>query len=141
MKILIIEDRESDSELLKTYIERIDDSCQIEVETTLTHGINNLIENFFDVLFLDLILPDSDGKDTINTVINKVDSFKNKTVKIIVLTGLRDYKIAKNSLNNGITDFIIKDNQNEQTVKRAITFATYEQNAPKRGMLSFLGLK
>src|SRR5674536_76526 len=70
---------------------------------TLNEALSVLKEQPYDVILLDLGLPDSDGVNTYLSVHNK-----NPLVPIIILIGLNDGKIESHALKEGAQDFLVK---------------------------------
>lgn len=79
--------------------------------------MNRLKTKDFDIILLDLKLPDSDIESTIEKMLN----FTSK-IPIIVLTGTDDEDIALNSLKKGFQDYLVKGELNANILKRAILY-------------------
>lgn len=84
MKILIIDDNEADVKIICEYLKDVVPNAEIHVDNNLSSGICKVNNIRFDVIFLDLNLPDSEGIDTISKFVSKTDS------NVIVLTGVPD---------------------------------------------------
>lgn len=65
MRCLIIEDNPPDSELLKTYIKKSRPAAKITVCDNFIKGAKELYREKYDVIFLDLNLPDNWGISSI----------------------------------------------------------------------------
>jgi DNA-binding response OmpR family regulator len=61
------------------------------------------LTNNFDVILLDLCLPDSEGIDTFNIM-----NYNAPNIPIIVLTGLEDEILALSAVGRGAKDYLIK---------------------------------
>jgi len=72
----------------------------------------------FDLVLLDMGLPDSTGINTFN-VLHK----SNKSIPYVILTGLNDKKIALEAIENGAQDYLSKDSINPELVSRSIYYA------------------
>ncbi len=79
--------------------------------------MNRLKTKDFDIILLDLKLPDSDMESTIEKVLNLTSE-----LPIIVLTGFDDQEIALNSLKKGFQDYLVKGELNANVLKRAILY-------------------
>ncbi|MEO9965359.1 MAG: response regulator transcription factor [Reichenbachiella sp.] len=97
-KVLIIEDDESISELLSIHLKDMD--CQIESEKDGLAGYHVAAENAFDLIILDINLPNKDGLDIcrdlragkVNTPILMLTARSEEIDKILGLeTGADDY--------------------------------------------------
>ena len=86
IKVLLIEDNPGDRVLIR---EMLDDSEQIHFEVMnaarLDDGLKLLVKDSFDVILLDLCLPDNKRIDTFNIM-----KYNATNIPIIVLTGLKD---------------------------------------------------
>jgi diguanylate cyclase (GGDEF)-like protein len=90
----------------------------IDNSKTLIHAYEQLQNNTYDVVFLDLSLPDSDGINTVEAI-RKLDT---KT-PIIVLTGNEDDKTINEVVQFGAQDYIHKNDFNARTIDRTIRYA------------------
>ena len=104
IKILLIEDNPGDAYLIEEHLEEFASfSYEFKNVGTLNEALSVLKEQTFDVILLDLGLPDSDGIHTFLKVYNK-----NPLIPIIILTGLNDETIWSYAVKNGAQDFLVK---------------------------------
>ena len=82
---------------------------KVTVASTL-NGAKTLIENKYDLIILDLMLPDGDGLDFYE------EYLKNKAT--LVLTAKDDEDIISSSLDSGIEDYIIKPFRSKELLAR-----------------------
>lgn len=86
MRVLLIEDNEDDAYLVQeTLSERQDPKCDLEWTDRLRRGLKRLADGHFDVVLLDLSLPDSQGIETFDKLQAQAHD-----VPLVVLTGLDD---------------------------------------------------
>ncbi|HNK96853.1 MAG TPA: response regulator [Chitinophagales bacterium] len=117
--ILLIEDNPADARLVEIYLnESAMIQPQISRVSELGKGMLMLEERDFDVVLLDLTLPDSSGFETVKTILRE---FPGQTV--IVMTGLEDDTVAINSVKAGAQDFIVKGQFDSNLLGRTITYA------------------
>lgn len=104
--LVVIEDNEGDFFLLQEYVlEKIENP-------NITHFVRfSEFEDYIkktnspiDAVLLDLSLPDKNGLDLVQSVIQTT-----ATVPVIVLTGYSDIKIAEKSMDLGVTKYVLKD--------------------------------
>ena len=95
-------------------------------ETELSSGLRRLESEPFDVVLLDLNLPDSTGLDTLTTVRDA-----ETMVPIVVLTGLRDREMGIEALRQGADEYLVKDEINPGLLVRSIYHAI-ERKAHER---------
>lgn len=104
IKILLIEDNPGDAYLIEEYLEEFANfPYELIVAETLGEALRVLKEKHFDIILLDLELPDSYGINTFLSVHNK-----NPLIPIIILTGLNDEKVGNYAIKKGAYDFLVK---------------------------------
>lgn len=97
MRILYIEDDPIIAELVKRACREFD----VGVVTSLAGARYCLSQTHFDILLVDLNLPDSKGMDT-------VESLRPYCLPIVVLTGDKTPEYEQRCLDIGINDFMVK---------------------------------
>ena len=104
IKILLIEDNPGDAYLIEEHLEEFANfSYELKIVETLDEALSVLKKQPFDVILLDLELPDSYGINTFLIVHNK-----NPLIPIIILTGLSDRTIESYAVKKGAYDFLVK---------------------------------
>ncbi|NEQ69960.1 MAG: response regulator [Symploca sp. SIO2D2] len=119
VSILLAEDSDSDAHLVETLLERpyIGKRFRFNRTTHLRKAISSSQTGEYDVLLLDLGLPDSDGLRTISKAISQI------SCPIIILSGSSDEERAIQSVQLGAQDYIMKDDLNGRALERAICYA------------------
>lgn len=119
LKVLLVEDDPGDAFLLQTLLTQADQvKFDLVCATRLAEGLDSLSENTFDIMLLDLSLPDSVGLATID----KVRAYT-LNLPIIVLTGLDDEEIAMQAVQAGAQDYLAKGDLDDNMLTRAIRYA------------------
>lgn len=119
IKILVVEDTPGDVFLIKFYLEELDpDNYEIQSVDNLSDAHYKMEREAFDVILLDLHLPDSQG---IITLQNSVKKFPNDV--FIVLTGLSDEKVGLDAVKNGAQDFLVKGRIDSKSLDSSIKFS------------------
>jgi PAS domain S-box-containing protein len=119
INILLIEDNKADAKLIEIYLkESFPNSFTLAVADYLQNGLKMIKGNFFDIIIIDLSLPDSSGLDTFKSV-HAVAPEK----PIIVLTGMEDELIGINTVKLGAQDFLIKGALSSKSLKRSIDYS------------------
>ena len=104
IKILLIEDNPGDAYLIEDNLEEFADfSYELKSVGTLTEALSILKKQPFDVIVLDLGLPDSDGVNTFFRIHNE-----NPLIPLIILSGSNDEEIGAYSVEKGARDFFVK---------------------------------
>lgn len=125
ISILIVEDNPGDSLLIKEYLgERQSISAEIMEAETLESALGLLAHYDFDVVLLDLSLPDSSGLDTVRRLITKFPE-----VPVIVLTGLQDEEIALQAVRYGAQDYLEKQLLSANMLYRSIMYSIERMGA------------
>jgi len=99
-KILIIEDDESISELQRDYLEM--SNFVVKVCSSGLTGLKCLEEEAFDLLILDIMLPEIDGLEILRRIRNKID------IPILVVSAKKEEIDKIRSLGLGADDYVTK---------------------------------
>lgn len=119
IRILLVEDDEEDKELLARNLREIrNPAYEIEWVPRLDQALDILGRQAFDVILLDLSLPDSYGEETFNRVHEKAAH-----LPIIILTGLSEEKFSLELMRRGAQDFLNKEHMSAKLLSRLIRYA------------------
>jgi len=128
VEILLIEDNPGDAGLIEEMLEEFADfPYELKSVETLNEGLSLLKERPFDVILLDLRLPDSDG---INTFLDI--HARNSRIPIIILTGSNDEKIGIDAVKKGAQDYLVKGEVDGRLLKRSIKYSIERKNAEQQ---------
>lgn len=119
IRILLIEDNPGDARLLRELLKEIK-SGQFELAHAdhLAAGLELLAQESFDILLLDLGLPDSNGLDTLTQTQSQAPH-----VPVILLTGLDDEALALEAMRGGAQDYLLKGELDSRMLARTIRYA------------------
>ncbi|MGD9200171.1 MAG: response regulator [Chitinispirillia bacterium] len=124
INVIIIEDNTGDARLVYETLAEVEGTqFDIEWAKSLSEGIDFISKKQFDIILLDLSLPDSQGLDTINRMLE----FANK-VPIIVFTGHTDEKLGIETIQRGAQDYLVKGYVNKYLLSRSITYSIERKN-------------
>lgn len=118
MRLLMIEDNPSDAILLQVTLDELGDYYEITQVQRLADGLSVLSERQFDLLFLDLSLPDSLGISTLTKVLAIVPN-----LPVIILSGLDDEDLAIKAVQTGADGYLVKWRFGASLLKRTILIA------------------
>ena len=97
-----------------------------QVETphaaSLSQALEHLNIETFQVILLDLVLPDSQGLATLSQILSRAPE-----VAVVVLSPNDDRQLSLHSLREGAQDFLIKGEVNASHLRRAMLFAIERQ--------------
>ncbi len=121
VKIILIEDSVEDARLVQLMLARVGRSNASRLKFDLTHvdyleeGIKRLSSQPFELILLDLSLPDSNGFETFSTVYALAPD-----VPIVVLSGFNDEDLAVKAVNAGAQDYLVKGQIAPKLLARSI---------------------
>lgn len=119
MRILMIEDNPIDARLLKAILSTANlGDFQITHSATLAGAIGLLEKNGFDVILLDLSLPDSYGIETVNRMHTSAAD-----LPIVVMTSLDDAGFGIQALQAGAQDYMVKGHIDAHMLARSVRYA------------------
>jgi two-component system, cell cycle sensor histidine kinase and response regulator CckA len=119
MRILYVEDNRQDVDLARIELDRACDRPQITVASSLTEAWKQLeTPGAFDVVVVDLSLPDGSGIDLVVGVREK-----GLPLAIIMLTGSGDERSAVAALKAGVDDYLVKRGDYLQQLPQVIESA------------------
>ncbi len=127
IRVLMVEDNPGDARLIKEMLDEADNQFEVFHTTRLDEGLKYLVMKSFDVILLDLCLPDSKGIDTFNIM-----NYNATDLPIIVLTGLKDDIFAVSAVGRGAQDYLVKGEANSKVLARSIKYAIERKNIEKK---------
>jgi signal transduction histidine kinase len=127
IKILLVEDNPGDARLLQeALMEAGPAQFELVPVEQLSEALQGLSEKGFDVILLDLSLPDSQGFDTFARAHVQAPG-----VPIVVLTGLNDEALAIKAVQEGAQDYLVKGQVDSNLLVRAIRYAIERKRVEK----------
>lgn len=119
LALLLLEDNEADACIVVEILQQADDQVwQITHAQSLSAALELLSLTQFEVVLLNLSLPDSQGLDTLIQVRQTAPN-----LPIIVLTDIDDQQISLQALSNGAQDFLVKEEITAAILTRVIRYA------------------
>jgi PAS domain S-box-containing protein len=123
IRVLLVEDEPADAEFVKRALSRGMQAplevCHVE---QLADAGEHLRDGRFDVLLLDLGLPEYCELEAL-----QASRGMNREIPIVVLTGLRNERIALAALEQGAQDYLVKGSLTADSLVRSIHFAIQRQ--------------
>jgi PAS domain S-box-containing protein len=127
MKILLVEDNPGDARLIQEMVKQAGAAqYELVVEGTLEGALSSLRKGSFNMVLLDLNLPDSSGIATMKSIQRNASH-----IALIVITGLSDDAIAIESLKMGAEDFLVKGKFDGSLLVRSLRYAIERKRAGK----------
>jgi DNA-binding NarL/FixJ family response regulator len=116
MKILIIDDDKVDRSSLKRDLKNTHLVSKIVEAETGHAGIDRFREESFDCVLLDYYLPDKEGVEVLQELINIGGEF----ITIIAITGTASETMPERMIGAGASDYLIKDEIDTRMLERVL---------------------
>lgn len=125
-RILVIEDNEGDLIIVEDFL------TETILAPVILHASNfktaseilKLKDSSFDIILLDLSLPDKSGRELVKEILLLAPS-----VPVIILTGYTDIEFSIRSISQGIIDYLLKDDMNAITLYKSVIYAIERKKA------------
>jgi len=125
LRILIVEDNPADRELLGLRLAQSGlDICEVRSADHLAGALEMLGRDPFDIVLLDLELPDSRGLESVARLAAEAPQ-----VPVIALGGPDDKNTAAQAVQMGVQDCLIKGHMEGDFLMRAISYALERKRA------------
>ena len=125
IRVLLVEDNPTDVLLVRaTLAAAVNPRFTVVNTDRLTTALDLMKSDQFDVILLDLGLPDAQGIESFN----RAQAVAGDT-PIIVLSGLGDERIAMRAVNHGAQDFLPKAERLDELLPRSIRYAMERNRA------------
>ena len=122
IRALLVEDNPGDARLIWETLQEATSTKSIRVDLTevqcLSQALERLRDETYDVILMDLGLPDSNG---LNAIIQTREQAPETA--IVVLTGMEDEDLALKALRQGAQDYLAKTQIAPQLLVRSIRYA------------------
>ena len=127
---LLIEDNPGDADLIKAVLHEETASSRFKVSHVLRieDALRLLAREEFEVILLDLMLPDAENLQGLDCLQNLVPEGP-----IVVLTGLADDALARKALRKGAQDYLAKERLDGPLLERTLSYAM-ERHEAQRGL-------
>ena len=119
MRILLVEDNPIDQMFVAQSLRQIEHfEYSVALCTTLTQALELLCASRFDVIMLDLWLPDSEGLDTCHNILAA-----GYDIPVVVMTGTDDQSLATEAIRSGAQDYLVKGVYPGSAIARVLQYA------------------
>jgi two-component system NtrC family response regulator len=119
-KILVIDDDREVCETIRSLVSRM--RLESDGASTLSEGLEKLRESDFDVVFLDVRLPDGNGLDALPAIKQAPSG-----PEVIILTGQGDPDGAELAIQGGVWDYLVKPSSIKNTKLTLIRALQYRR--------------
>ena len=119
LRIVLLEDDMSYGRLVCAKLKDVLPEGSEMVHVTILHELlERLAKESFDVILLDLMVPDSWGIDTFQSVYDS-----HPAAPIVVLSGINDEYLAVSAVKQGAQDYLVKGKVDEVLLMRSIRYS------------------
>ncbi|MDP3920740.1 MAG: response regulator [Candidatus Omnitrophota bacterium] len=119
LRLLFVEDEENYITVMQMTLNRV---FSKKVTVTSTHTVRDAVtllkQRDYDVILLDLQLPDSRGIETVVRINEHAES-----AAIVVLTGYVDESLGLEAVRRGAQDYLVKGGFDEKVLSRVLRYA------------------
>src|SRR6202165_5679773 len=117
--LLLVEDNPADARLLQEMLNERDlNGTEVSHVTTMSDAESHLGRHVFDIIVLDLGLPDAQGLGAVRRARAAAPR-----IPLVVLTGLDDESLAAQALQEGAQDYLVKGETEARGLMRALRYA------------------
>lgn len=116
LRALVVEDSPTQAFHIRLLLEA--DGFEVATVSRLSEAIERLGKSPFDVVALDLMLPDSSGLEGLDTLVAS-----SPTTPIVVLTAHTDERMALDALGRGAEDYLSKSQLEQTLLVRTMRYA------------------
>ncbi len=125
IRILYVEDNPGEVVLMRALLSEAGaDQFELISVDLLSKGMEQLAAASFDLVMLDLGLPDSQGLKTFTTVHTRAPH-----MPIIVLSGVDDESVAIKTVHEGAQDYVVKGQVDAHLLRRTVHYAIERKRA------------
>lgn len=126
--ILLVEDDPADARLIEIYLEESGfGDWAIDRAQSIQEALDQLAEQDYAIVLLDLTLPDGTGPENIRRI--KAE-FPDQNV--VVLTGFDERVFGLEAVQQGAQDFLVKGDYDENSLAKTLRFSIERQNFIRR---------
>jgi PAS domain S-box-containing protein len=123
LEILLVEDNPGDARLIQEMLaeaaaQEISADFKMTLVARLSQAVAVLEQQLFDLILLDLSLPDSYGLETLYRILET-----SPELPVVVMSGLGDQTLALEAVKAGAQDYLMKGRVDKYSLPRAILYA------------------
>ncbi len=119
VNVLLIEDHEGEARLNQRLLERSHTmEFRFTNRRTLAEAQEALADSAFDVMLLDLNLPDSSGLETYSKLQQHA-----QRLPVVIISAVADDRLAAEAIRRGAQDYLVKGNITSEIMTRVVRYA------------------
>jgi diguanylate cyclase (GGDEF)-like protein len=128
VRVLLVEDNPGDARLVEILLSEVGTtSFEITHAVRLSEALEHLSRSEYDVILLDLSLPDSSGVETVDQMRAAVHH-----MPVVVLSGQDDEDTALRAIQGGAEDYLLKGHGDGGLIARSIRYSIERKRSEER---------
>jgi diguanylate cyclase (GGDEF)-like protein len=128
IKVLLVEDNPADARLVREMFLEIEASEFELRHVDSLHAVFDVLDKHsFDVMLLDLSLPDAQGLQAVNHILTIAPQ-----LPIVVLSGIDDAELSLQAVQAGAQDYLVKGQGDGNLLSRALRYAIERKRTQDR---------
>jgi signal transduction histidine kinase len=125
LRVLLVEDNEAHAQLATAWIDQEGNGrFAVICADRLSGALAQLSSSPYDLVLLDLSLPDSEGLETFHALRARAGA-----TPIVLMTGLGDERLALQAMHEGAQDYLVKGDTDGRLLVRALHYAVQRRRA------------
>jgi DNA-binding NarL/FixJ family response regulator len=119
MQFLLLEDNDDDARLLRLALtEAAGNAVEICHARRVSEALEQLASRPFDVVLMDLGLPDCQGLETYRAIARRAPK-----LAVVVMSGLLDEELATRAVQLGAQDYLVKGGSSPESLFKSLRYA------------------
>lgn len=115
LRIYIVDDEQIAIKYFEYLLKNIEMGCEVVgASTNSTKAVSEILRLKPDVVFTDISMPVMDGLEVAEKILRQIP------VKIFLLTAYRDFDYVKKGMRIGVTDYLLKNELDEDSLKKLL---------------------
>ncbi len=110
MRILVVDDEEIIQDFLKGFLREM--GHEVETVSCGTEAVSKVLSFQFDIVFLDIALPDISGVEVLKRI-----RAQNQSVKVVMVTAMDERRLKKQVEELGVSGYLVKPFLLEEMLK------------------------
>jgi two-component system cell cycle response regulator len=127
VRVLLVEDNPGDARLVEILLSETGSGFAVSNADTLGGALEELVRSAYDVVLLNLSLPDSSGLETVERMRRAAPG-----IPLVVLSGQDDEEIALQALQSGVEDYLVKGRGDGDLIARSIRYSIERKKAEEK---------
>lgn len=130
INVLYIEDNQDDVIILEELLRENVSLNRFKSCSRLSQGIEELGKFNYDLILMDLSLPDAQGVEGVKYMLDHLDG----SIPVVILTGLKDHSKSIEAIKVGVQDYLVKGEYSSLLLGKTVQYSIERHNSQKELM-------